>query len=258
MAEVDGAHQRPNATLAELREVPADDPLGGAVKLRMAALEARIGDTQEAVATLDALARAYPTRPEPLSELGDILADKKRYPDAIQAYDHAIGRVKQPDAQDWGLFFARGIALDHNHDWPHAESDFMRGLELSPDNPAILNYVGYSWAVQGKNLDRARQMIQKALDQRPNDGAIADSLGWVMLRQGDTPGAIHWIEKAATLEPEDPTITGHLGDAYWQAGRHAEAQEQWQRALVLHPDPDDQARIEARLRSAATDAPKQP
>jgi Flp pilus assembly protein TadD len=94
-------------------------------------------------------------------------------------------------------------------------------------------------------------MIEKALHARPNDGAIVDSLGWVLLRQGETQQALRLLEKAAELQPEDPSITGHLGDAYWDAGRRVEAEDQWRRALVLRPDPDDQARIESRLKSAS-------
>ncbi len=94
-------------------------------------------------------------------------------------------------------------------------------------------------------------MIERALQQRPNDGAIVDSLGWVELRQGDKKQAVRTLEHAAELEPEDPTITGHLGDAYWELGRRIEAEDQWRRALVLNPDPDDAARIQARLKSAS-------
>jgi Flp pilus assembly protein TadD len=138
--------------------------------------------------------------------------------------------------------------LERIHQWPRAEADMNRALELSPDQPYVLNFLGYSMAERNENLPLAQDMIQRAMKARPNDGAIIDSMGWVKLREGDTKAALRLLEKAAELEPEDPSITGHLGDAYWDAGRHIEAEDQWRRALVLKPDPDDQARIEARLK----------
>jgi Flp pilus assembly protein TadD len=111
----------------------------------------------------------------------------------------------------------------------------------------VLNYLAYSWADMGHHLNEARQMIQRAAERRPNDGAITDSLGWVMFRQGDTKGAVKTLERAVELEPEDATINGHLGDAYWAVGRRVEAQYQWRRALTLNPAPDDAAKLEAKL-----------
>ena len=120
-------------------------------------------------------------------------------------------------------------------------------LQLSPDQPFVLNYLGYSLADMGHHLDEARQMIQSAAERRPNDGAITDSLGWVMFRQGHSQDAVKTLERAVELEPEDATINGHLGDAYWAVGRKIEAQYQWRRALTLNPTPDDAAKLEAKL-----------
>ena len=111
----------------------------------------------------------------------------------------------------------------------------------------MLNYLGYSWADMGHNLDKARQMIQAAAKARPNDGAITDSLGWIQFRQGDVAEAVKTLERAVELEPEDATINGHLGDAYAAAGRKIEAEYQWRRALTLNPTPDDAAKLEAKL-----------
>lgn len=123
-------------------------------------------------------------------------------------------------------------------------------MKLSPDEPSVLNYLGYSWTEQGHELDRAQQMIKRAAEQRPNDGAIVDSLGWVELRKGDVAGAVASLERAVEMEPEDPTINGHLGDAYWAAGRKLEAEYQWRRALTLNPEPDDAAHFQSRLHEA--------
>ena len=126
----------------------------------------------------------------------------------------------------------------------------MTALNLAPDQPYVLNYLGYSWTEQGRNLARARQMIERAVEQRPSDGAIIDSLGWVMLRQGDYDGAVKSLEHAVELLPEDSTINGHLGDAYWAAGRRQEALFQWRRALNLNPDPEDVPKLQAKLRES--------
>jgi Flp pilus assembly protein TadD len=178
---------------------------------------------------------------------GDLLRDKNRFPEAVAAYDRALAHTGSPSRSVWPLLYARGVAHERAHQWPKAEADFKRALELSPDQPTVLNYLGYSWADQGTNLAEARQMIDKALQQRPDDGAIIDSLGWVTLRQGDSQGAVKLLERAVEMEPEDATINGHLGDAYWAVGRKLEAMFQWRRALTLNPEPEDAARIEGRL-----------
>lgn len=244
-----GRHQWRLAA-AELERVPATDPLAPVVQLRLASLYARDDRIGDATRLLTKLSDALPNQPEPLAQLGDTLAGDKRFAEAVQAYDRAVALLPRPGAADWVLFYARGAALERLHEWPRAQADMNRALELSPDQPIALNFLGYSMADRNQNLNAAQDMIQRALHARPNDGAIVDSMGWVKLRLGDTREALRLLERAAEMEPEDPSITGHLGDAYWTAGRHLEAEDQWRRALVLKPDPDEQARIEGRLKSA--------
>jgi tetratricopeptide (TPR) repeat protein len=251
-AEIAGAEHDDRRAAAQLAAVSPNDPLFPIAQLHLAAFQARFGEVPKATALLNKLAADYPNQPEPLTQLGDIYADIGKYPDAIAAYGNAIGRLDQPQKQDWILFYARGLALQRVHDWPRAEADMKEALTLSPDQPFVLNFLGFSWTEQNRNLDQARQMIQRALEQRPTDGAIVDSLGWVELRQGDVHGAVQTLEKAAEMQPVDPEVTFHLGDAYWQAGRKIEAEDQWRRALVLNPAPEDAARIETRLKSAST------
>ena len=247
-SEIAASHKQYQLAAAELEKVGQDDPLAPVIQLRLANLYARQGRLADSVRLLRALAAAYPRRPEPLTQLADTLADEQKFPEAIGAYDQAIALLRHPQSADWVVFYARGTALERAHEWPRAQADMNRALELSPDQPFVLNFLGYAMAERNEDLPLAREMIEKALHARPNDGAIVDSLGWVALRQGDTKEALRLLEKAAELEPEDPSITGHLGDAYWNAGRHLEAQDQWRRALVLKPDADEQARIEGRLR----------
>jgi tetratricopeptide (TPR) repeat protein len=246
-ADIQQSDHHPQIALRTLNEVPASDPVIAIVQLRRAALVDRLGRSDDAMRDLERLAQQYPDSPLPDAQRGDILRSKQRFPDAAAAYDRAIARVSHPAAQDWVLFYDRGVAEERSHSWLKAEADFHRALELSPDQPYVLNYLGYSWADMGHHLNQARQMIQRAAEKRPNDGAITDSLGWVMYRQGDAKEAVTTLERAVELEPEDSTINAHLGDAYLAAGRKVEAQYQWRRALTLNPTPDDAAKLEAKL-----------
>jgi tetratricopeptide (TPR) repeat protein len=250
-AENDATHDHFAAAAETLGRVAANDPLSPVVQLHRASYLTRSNQPDEARKLLENLSRAFPSQAEPYARLGDIAVGTRQYADAVGYYSQAISRTPHPEKADWGLFYARGAAYERVHDWPRAEADIKEVLTLSPDQPAALNFLGYSWTEQNRNLDQARDMIQRALDQRPNDGAIMDSLGWVLLRLGDKHHAVQLLERAAELSPDDPAITGHLGDAYWELGRHVEAEDQWRRALVLSPDPDDAARIESRLKSVA-------
>lgn len=243
--------QHPGKALAALRPIADSDPLHALVELRRAGLEQALGHKDEAVRLLEQVARENPQSPEPLMQIGDIRRSEGKYADAVSAYDEAIARAGEPTHADWMMFYARAIALDRAHRWDKAEADLQHALQLSPDEPYVLNYLGYSWAEQGRNLDHARQMIQKAAELRPNDGAIMDSLGWVFMRLGNTAEAIQWLERAVEVDSEDATVNGHLGDAYWAAGRKLQAQFQWRRALTLNPEPDDAAKLEAKLRESS-------
>lgn len=242
------------AALQMLAPIPDNDPLAPLVSLRRAALNEQLGHIDQAMRTLRQVAAANPDSPMPLIVQGDILRGRKEYNQAITAYTHAIALINHPDQHDWGVFYSRGIAYDQAHDWPKAEADFEQALHLSPNQPSVLNYLGYSWADRNTNLGRARSMIETALRRQPNSGAITDSLGWVMLRQGDTASAVKMLQRAVELDPEDSTINGHLGDAYWAAGRKLEAEYQWHRALTLNPSPDDAARLAARLHQPRKEA----
>ncbi len=246
------AHQ-PATALATLREIPPGDPLAPVASLRIAALDASLGgaaERAEAHAILGRLAASYPHRPEPLQALGDLLQDEGHYAQAITAYDQAIALMSPLATDDWPILFARATAYDRARQWPQAQSDLEQALALAPEQPFLLNYLGYSWVERRHDLGDARRMIERALDAKPEDGSIRDSLGWAMYRQDDVPGAVRTLERAAEQIPEDPTVNYHLGIAYWSAGRHVEAADQWRWALNLHPDRQEEARIRAALREA--------
>ena len=257
-AEIEETTKHYDAALRLLAPVPANDPLIGVVRLHRASLAERDGRTEEALAELEQLARDYPDSSQPYARLAEILRQKSRYAEAVAAYDKAIARISAPKRGAWSLYYARGTAHDRARDWRKAERDLQRALELEPEQPFILNYLGYSWADQGSNLAQARALIEKAMALKPNDGAITDSLGWVVFRQGDVAGAIKLLERAAELQPEDATINSHLGDAYWSAGRKREAQFQWRRALLFNPEPDEKTRLEAKLQDEPSAAGQTP
>jgi tetratricopeptide (TPR) repeat protein len=240
-----------DSALQMLSAVNAEDPLIAPVRLQRAALTEQLGHTEDALHELQRIAHDYPDSPVPAMREADLLRSKQRFTEAITAYDHGIALMKGVAANDWVPYYNRGICYERSHQWPKAEADFKHALSLSPDQPYVLNYLGYSWADMGKNLTQARQMIEKAVQQRPNDGAIIDSLGWVMLRQGQVADAVTTLERAVELEPQDPEINGHLGDAYWAAGRKLEAIYQWRRALTFNPEPGDAAKLEAKLQGGA-------
>jgi tetratricopeptide (TPR) repeat protein len=239
-----------SAALALLEEAArTNDPIVPLIRLRHAAVLEQTDRVDEAIREVERIGRDYPDSSLPDIELGDLLRVKKRFAESVAAYDRVIGRMRQPSPSDWIIFYDRGIGYERTGQWTRAEADFNHALELSPDQPSVLNYLGYAWADMGRNLDRARDMIQRAAARRPNDGAITDSLGWVLFRQGNVAEATKMLERAVGLEPEDPTITEHLGDAYWATGRKIEAQYQWRRALTLNPAPEDAAKLEAKIKA---------
>lgn len=246
----DGSHQ-PTLALAVLAPVPDSDPLAPIVRMHQAALTAQLGNPAQAQRMLDALAKTHPDRPEIPAMQGDMLRNQKHFTEAAAAYSKAIAMLPKPYTQaDWVMFYDRGISFDRSHQWARAEADFLEALTLQPEQPYVMNYLGYSWTEQGRNLDRARSMIERAVRQRPDDGELLDSLGWVLYRQGNYHDAVKYLERATELQPEDPTINAHLGDAYRAIGRKLEAQFQWRRALTLKPDPVDIPKLQAKLRES--------
>ena len=246
-AEIRDTQDRTEDALALYRAVDPKSPLARSARLRAAAALDSLGKTDEAVAALKAMSAEYPSDSEPLVELGDVLRAHNRYPEAAQAYDQAIQRLPKTEANSWRLFYDRGVAFERSGQWPRAEADLKHALELSPDEPLVLNYLGYSWIDKGENLQDALKMIQRAVELRPTDGYIVDSLGWAYYRLGDWAKATQFLERAIELLPEDPTINDHLGDVYWRGGRLDEARYQWRRALQFGPEPGDAKTIETKL-----------
>ncbi len=248
LADVLSAQDKPELSLAILAEIPLSSPYWWSARLRVAANLEMLDRTDEAIARLREMAAEAPTRAGADMQLGDLLRGKKRFSEAVDAYDEAIQRSQASGMPErWSLFYSRGIALERSGQWQRSETDLLRALELKPDQPLVLNYLGYSWIDRGENLERGLKMIEKAVELRPEDGYIVDSLGWAHYRLGDYSSAVQYLEKAIELVPEDPTINDHLGDAYWQSGRAVEARYQWRRALQFGPQDDEIKPIQAKL-----------
>ena len=231
------------------RAIAADPAYAWTARLRIAGNLDAIDKSEEAVRELRTMSDENVNRFDALYRLGNILRRRKKYKEATAAYAEAKDRIPNLLTQHWTLLYFNGIAHERLKQWPQAEAEFLKALELRPDQALVLNYLGYSWVEQGQNVEKARKMIEKAVKQRPRDGYIVDSLGWVLYRLGDLKGAVKQLERAVELKPEDPTINDHLGDIYWKVGRRNEARFQWERSLTLDPEKDMIPKIKKKLES---------
>jgi Flp pilus assembly protein TadD len=248
LSDILSAQDEAEQSIAVLGQIPRNSPYSWSARLRVAADLDALDRSDEAIAQLREMAAESPKSVSADVQLGDVLRNKKRFKEAAAAYDEAIERAAAEGLPDrWSLFYDRGVSLERAGDWPKAEADLEHALELKPDQALILNYLGYSWIDKGEKLDQGLKMIEKAVELRPTDGYIVDSLGWAHYRMGDYAGAVQYLERAAELVPEDSTINDHLGDAYWRTGREIEARYQWRRALQFGPEQDDIQPIEGKL-----------
>jgi len=230
--------ERYDLAIETYARVPRDHPATDAAQLGRAEALRKSGKTDAAIEAIEQLAQARPDLPLVHVTLGDTLRELDRFDEASKAYERAIALFAEPAQSQWIVYFARGITYERTDRWELAEADFRTALELQPDQPQVLNYLGYSYVEKRQNLDEALDMIQRAVAARPESGYITDSLGWVYYRLGRFDEAVVPMERAVELKPVDPVINDHLGDVYWAVGRTLEAQFQWKRALSFI-DPED-------------------
>ncbi|MDD2878524.1 MAG: hypothetical protein PHT60_15695 [Acidiphilium sp.] len=248
-ANLDTTLGKPDRAAADLSKIGANDPLYATAVMQRAEILDGQGKGVSMLPALTALAQAHPLDAAPLTLAGDIQRDAKHYAAARALYSQALARLgPNPPGEAWSIYYGRAIAEDKLGDWPNADADLHRALAIEPGQPFVLNYLGYSYALRGEHLAQARSMIEQALQVDPNEGAIIDSLGYVLLRQGKIAHAMRVQIRAVQAAPDDAEVNAHLADIFAAAGDHLAARNQWARALALHPDKPEAAKIEAELK----------
>jgi tetratricopeptide (TPR) repeat protein len=232
----------------EFNKIKSDSPLYFQSKLQRAWLYDEMDRSDETIAALLDLEREYPDNREVLNSIAEFYRMHERYTEAIPAYSKVIDNIEKETARDWLIYYTRGIVFDQEKRWDEAEQDLKKALEIKPEQPMVLNYLAYSWVDRGLNYVEAKKMLERAVEQRPNDGYIVDSLGWALYKMGDYEEAVPILECAAQLETQDWAINDHLGDAYWRVGRKNEARFQWRHALSLSPDEDKIDLIKSKIK----------
>lgn len=220
------------------KQVPTNNTASHAAELGRADALRRANKPDAAIEVLEQLARRFPDMAVVHSTLGDALRSQDGYGAAVTSYDKALELIPEGARSRWFVLYARAISHERLDNWEQAEADFRAALVLNPDQPQVLNYLGYSMVEKQINLEEALNMIERAVAGRPDSGFIVDSLGWVLFRLGRYDEAVGHMERAVELMPIDPVVNDHLGDVYWSVGRKREAEFQWNRALSF-VDPDD-------------------
>lgn len=256
MGDVAALYGQYGKAIDDYETVGTNSPLFWLSRQRIAEVYEIAGDQPRAIAMLQKLAENKEMRQMALSNLGDIYRRNEDFANALKAYDEALADAPVT-AQQWPLIYARGMALERLNNWERAEKDLLQALAFQPDNPMILNFIGYSWAEKGVHMDKALEYIRRAVAMRPDDGYIVDSLGWALFRSGNYKESVEWLERAVSIVADDSTILDHLGDAYWQMGRKNEARYKWRRAHELSRDLDFRTTVERKLQQGIDPVPAQ-
>ena len=247
LASAEETARRFDAAIETYDKIPKGTALQSAIEIRKAFNLNSLEKSEEAQALLESLAKKDPRDVRPLEALGNIMRGRKKYAEAVGYFTRAIDIIGKPDSRHWGYYYARGTAYERLKNWPSAEADLKKALALAPEQALVLNYLGYSWIDQGRNMKEGMKLIEKAVQLKPDDGYIVDSLGWAHYKQGNHKEAVRYLERAVEIKPEDPTLNDHLGDALWQVGRDREAKFQWSQALTLNPEPEDAEKIKVKV-----------
>ncbi len=246
------------AAIVAFDKVPLNSPMRVAADVQIAGALNTLERYDDAIAFLQTALKREPNDIDLLSALGSVQRARKLFPEAAETYSRAIAQVKDPDASHWELFYSRGTAYERAKEWPKAEADLKKALELGGDSIGsnrahVLNYLGYSWVDRHENLDEALSMLKRAVELRPRDGYIADSLAWAYYRLGRYEEAVTELERAIELKPSESVVNDHLGDAYWRVGRRIEAVFQWNHARDLNPEPEDLPKILEKIKNGLPD-----
>ena len=248
LADLYESVKKPPMAIKVYERMPANSPLKRNAQIQLATNLDAADRSEQAIKILKDVTTEDPKDIEAIMALGNIERGRKKFADCSTTYSRAIDVMPGvTDKNTWVTYYYRGICEERSKQWSKAEADMRKALELQPEQPHVLNYLGYSWIDQGINLDEGMKMIKRAVDQRPDDGYIVNSLGWAFYRIGNFEDAVKNLERAIDLKPEDPTINDHLGDAYWRIGRTLEAKFQWAHARDLKPEAEELPKIEAKI-----------
>ena len=258
LADLYESVKKPAMAIKVYERMPASSPLKRNAQIQLSIDLDAADRTEEAIKILKGVTAEDSKDIEAIMALGNIERGRKKFADCVTTYSQGIDILpktsdKSADKNTWVYYYYRGICEERSKQWAKAEADMRKALDMQPEQPHVLNYLGYSWIDQGINLDEGMKMIKRAVDQRPDDGYIVDSLGWAYYRIGNYEDAVKNLERAIDLKPEDPTINDHLGDAYWRVGRTLEARFQWAHARDLKPEPEDLPKIEAKIENGLPD-----
>jgi len=254
LADLYESVKKPAMAIKVYERMPASSPLKRNAQIQLATNLDAAERSDEAIKILKTVTTEDSRDIEAIMALGNIERGRKKFADCVTTYSQGIDALPQASEKtNWIYYYYRGICEERSKQWSKAEADMRKALDLQPEQPHVLNYLGYSWIDQGINLDEGMKMIKRAVDQRPDDGYIVDSLGWAYFRIGSFEDAVKNLERAIDLKPEDPTINDHLGDAYWRIGRTLEAKFQWAHARDLKPEPEELPKIEAKIDNGLPD-----
>ena len=233
------------AARAEYARVSTENPLMYAeARQRLAASYQEADRPDLALAEARRAFEADPTNAAAAYNLAAVYTEQERYAEALEILD---GPTLNTARQPWPVRFQRGAVYESMGRNDQAEAELWAALQSEPNDPQILNYLGYMWVDHGTRVDQGAEMIARAVDAEPTSGHYQDSLGWARYRQGRFEEAVPILELAVSLEPANAEINDHLGDAYWQVGREREARFQWERVLALSPGDARQAEVERKL-----------
>jgi Flp pilus assembly protein TadD, contains TPR repeats len=227
--------------------IPTNSPMKPAAVVRFANNLDVLGNRDEALRRLGNIVATRPDDLDAVFTYAELLRFDEQYEKAAEAYTKALELTGGNRNGDWAIYYTRGMSYERAKQWPQAEADFKRALELNPNQPEVLNYLGYSWIDMDMNLEPALEMIEQAVEARPRDGYIIDSLGWAFYKLGRIEDAVKTLEQAVTLLPNDPELNDHLGDAYWRSGRKLEAKFQWTIAADVDEVGNVRERVAAKL-----------
>ncbi|WP_313808960.1 tetratricopeptide repeat protein [Sphingobium sp.] len=218
--------------IEQARSVPATGWHGALAQAELVEALAAAGRQAEAISLARALAAVPNAEPERHVRLGQLLAEEKDYAAAASAF-RAAQSAYPGNAVPWALLLFEGSALEQGARWNEARAVLERAAKLAPDEPTVLNYLGYAQIERRQNMDVALELLKKASALKPQDASISDSLGWAQFVTGDIDAAVPILERAAAGAPADAAINEHLGDALWAAGRRYEARYAWRAAAVF-------------------------